>query len=436
MRPSALIIVLLAPTPACASFAATRRSRAGRSSKRGFSKKPNVPPSLVAEVNDARASTFEAWEQKITAENKAQCAQSHFAIATDGIDVDDEKVAAEWNARAVGGSCVMESRGPVLTAEACTELVGAIEEHAAASGWGSRYSHQSRSLECHVEVLPVPARALFDDALRTTLLPAVAHQLDVPASTVRVYNALAVKYDAAKGLDSMEVHTDSGLATVNIALNAPRDFDGGGTWFQDGGTSHRLERGHALLHGSALAHAGTPISRGVRYIIVAFFISTARLDLCGRLMARGASARAKSDLATAAIALEHATAADGKNAEAWYQRGLLLAQDGKQTEAEGAFERAVALGAAAGGGGVRFDALFRLASLQKAAGRAEQALASFERAVALGPPPGPDSLPAWGVALLTTARYEEARTTFEAALDVNPEDAQSRALLGLLQQAM
>ena len=228
----------------------------------------------------------------------------------------------------------------------------------------------------------------------------------------------------------------SGLATVNIALNSPSDFDGGGTWFQDGGASHRVDVGHALLHGSALAHAGVPITRGVRYVLVAFLISTARVDVCGRLMARGASARASTELSTAATALKHATKADSTDAEAWYQRGLVHSQAGLQDDAEAAFVQALALGAAAGGGGVRFDACFRLATIQKAAGRAEEALASFEQAVVLGPPPGPDSLPAWGVCLLTTGRYEEARSTFEAALEVNPEDAQSRALLGLLQQAM
>ena len=198
------VFAMLVAPAACASFASRapkrKRSKQDRGTKQGFS----TPPIKAK----SSGSCYETWVQKVTAENEAQClrSQSHFATATEVMD--DERMGSQWVSRAIGGSHMLHSRQPIFTEDACADLVHSIETHAAGNGWGSRYSHQSRSLECHMEDLPDHARALFDNALSSTLLPAAAHQLDVPTATMRVYNALAVKYDASLGLDSMEVHTD------------------------------------------------------------------------------------------------------------------------------------------------------------------------------------------------------------------------------------
>lgn len=48
------------------------------------------------------------------------------------------------------------------------------------------------------------------------------------------------------------------------------DYDGGGTYFSDVALHLTLEQGHLVIFDAKLDHQGLPITRGVRYLLVAF----------------------------------------------------------------------------------------------------------------------------------------------------------------------
>ena len=48
------------------------------------------------------------------------------------------------------------------------------------------------------------------------------------------------------------------------------EYDGGGTFFADAGAAECTGQGGVVSFDGRLLHGGHPISRGVRYIVVAF----------------------------------------------------------------------------------------------------------------------------------------------------------------------
>jgi len=164
---------------------------------------------------------------------------------------------------------------PLLSADACVAIVGEAEARGDASGWGSRYTNQA-SDEMEISGLPGAAQILAAALPRLAATAAAALLPGMPASGLRVSPLsppLIVRYDAAKGRDSMVGHGDFSLVTVNVALSS--GHEGGGTWVQalgpDGGETIRIaDVGHALVHSGPLWHAGARTEVGVRYIGVVF----------------------------------------------------------------------------------------------------------------------------------------------------------------------
>jgi hypothetical protein len=81
-----------------------------------------------------------------------------------------------------------------------------------------------------------------------------------------------VKY-SMDGQKKLKPHHDSSSYTVNIALNNPNEYEGGGTRFiKSGYVKKGSSIGTMLLHPGRVTHyhEGLPITKGERYILVAF----------------------------------------------------------------------------------------------------------------------------------------------------------------------
>jgi predicted 2-oxoglutarate/Fe(II)-dependent dioxygenase YbiX len=65
------------------------------------------------------------------------------------------------------------------------------------------------------------------------------------------------------------MHHDGSFLSFNVLLSDTSDFEGGGTYFDDGLTSH-LEQGDILIHSSRIKHSGLSITKGTRYLLVGF----------------------------------------------------------------------------------------------------------------------------------------------------------------------
>lgn len=69
--------------------------------------------------------------------------------------------------------------------------------------------------------------------------------------------------------NELELHHDGSFLSLNILLNDKKEFEGGGTFFFDGIISY-LNQGEMIVHSGKIKHAGLPITKGIRYILVVF----------------------------------------------------------------------------------------------------------------------------------------------------------------------
>jgi len=94
--------------------------------------------------------------------------------------------------------------------------------------------------------------------------------------TFNISDLFVVKYDSSMQ-NSLELHQDGSFFSINILLSDPNDFEGSGTYFNDGITCY-LNQGDLLVHSGKVKHSGLAITKGNRYILVAFVNILIKLD--------------------------------------------------------------------------------------------------------------------------------------------------------------
>ena len=67
----------------------------------------------------------------------------------------------------------------------------------------------------------------------------------------------------------LEIHKDGSFLSFNILLSDVNDFEGGGTYFDDG-LIMKGKQGDLIIHSSRIKHSGLPITKGTRYLLVGF----------------------------------------------------------------------------------------------------------------------------------------------------------------------
>jgi len=55
-----------------------------------------------------------------------------------------------------------------------------------------------------------------------------------------------------------------------VLLNDPSDFDGGGTYIEADDHTYLIGQGDCFVHSGKLRHGGQAVTRGERYVLVAF----------------------------------------------------------------------------------------------------------------------------------------------------------------------
>ena len=116
----------------------------------------------------------------------------------------------------------------------------------------------------------VPRVARFNAALRERVFPALATQFGVRPERLRVIDAFVVKNAAARGQKFLPLHCDQSEISLTIPLNAADEYAGGGTYFSDLGRALNRDAGGLISFSGRAHHGAHPISRGTRYVIVAF----------------------------------------------------------------------------------------------------------------------------------------------------------------------
>jgi hypothetical protein len=156
----------------------------------------------------------------------------------------------------------------IYTPDICNFIINECEKYAVNNGGWTLKRHDNYP----TTDLPVDKiQSIFGLVLETmnTVCNKVKKSYGLNESiTIDVKDLFVVKYkDNAQNY--LELHSDGSFLSFNILLSDKNDFEGGGTYFDDGLTAH-LEQGDILIHSSRIKHAGLPITKGTRYLLVGF----------------------------------------------------------------------------------------------------------------------------------------------------------------------
>jgi hypothetical protein len=198
---------------------------------------------------------------------------------------------------------VFRTKEPILSSDECTRVLRQVElfhsQHPRNGKWSTVRHASVKTTDVAVEDIP-SLRPWLRSFLAERLYPmlrcafpklADGSDLGENGDRMRVHDAFIVRYDAECDMSlSLPEHSDTSVISFTVALNQRgQDFEGGGTWFEsiaeehddDGveddegldtytGTVTKADRGQAVAFAGPLRHAGYPVTKGCRIILVLF----------------------------------------------------------------------------------------------------------------------------------------------------------------------
>ena len=353
------------------------------------------------------------------------------------------------------------SRVPLFTTHECAAIIDEAEADARwrEAGRIAFYARKAGSTR-QLEELP-RACAWLGERFNQVLVPAIraAYPLAMRDSELRVADARVVKYNASAGQIMLGVHRDGPTLTATIALNSMACYEGGGTMIEaladrlpDGSSVLKCDVGHVLLHPGILRHAGAPITRGLRYILVCFLFDAQHVEHDRLCVLRGNSflkralqtksapptsrpeaARPPADVAAGdglapawgdAFARRTAASTARPQPMSDYRRSLLMA-------AAASYGDAIVLGAAQRAEWAHVGLGQTLLEL----GELEDAISALQSAILLSPT-NAHALSTLSIAHQQAGRLEEAYVTATAAARADPSSAAAHSNRGLLLAAL
>lgn len=149
----------------------------------------------------------------------------------------------------------------------CNWIISEAENFASKNGWTTTRHINYPTTDIPVEKIP----KIFTFILESTknLCNEIEKYYNLSTDIrFNIIDLFIVKYDINKQ-NYLDIHTDGSFFTFNIALNDSKDYEGGGTYFEDGLIT-KLEKGDVLIHSGKIKHGGIEITKGVRYLLVGF----------------------------------------------------------------------------------------------------------------------------------------------------------------------
>ena len=163
----------------------------------------------------------------------------------------------------------------VYSQDICKYIINECEVHANKNGgWTTKRHSKYPTTDLPVNQIP----SIFGIILATlnnTIVGKIAtsynlNNLDISSNPIAIdiNDLFIVKYSHDQQ-NSLKMHKDASFISFSVLLNSKNDFEGGGTYFDDGLTVH-LNQGDILIHNSRVKHSGLPITSGTRYLLVGF----------------------------------------------------------------------------------------------------------------------------------------------------------------------
>jgi hypothetical protein len=120
--------------------------------------------------------------------------------------------------------------------------------------------------------IPIRSNAdlqFLEPLVKERLFSELASHYRFNASDLEFRDIFLVKY-AAHAQRGLKLHTDGCLFSLTLLISHENDFEGGGTYYQSIDKVIHLEQGDCAYHDAHVMHSGVDITKGQRYILVAF----------------------------------------------------------------------------------------------------------------------------------------------------------------------
>jgi hypothetical protein len=203
------------------------------------------------------------------------------------------------------GYLVHRTKDHVFSSEECQEIIAEAEKVASQIEWTRNRHGSFPTTDLPLVELPNTLefiRLALEERLYPLLRAQFGQYLPDPKK-LRVVDGFVVKYDAMGGQSELKPHRDGSVLSFNVALNPCKyrkcgtgrcavsfsffvfhfvsdlvlellaiEYEGGGTWFSSLNDAIKIDQGKVVSHASGLLHGGHGITRGKRYILVAFVI--------------------------------------------------------------------------------------------------------------------------------------------------------------------
>jgi hypothetical protein len=155
----------------------------------------------------------------------------------------------------------------VYTSDICKWIVEEGERYASKNGGWTTHRHKNYPTT-DLPVKDIPTIHSFILSSLPNILDKIVKMYGLEGSKINICDLFLVKYHE-KMQNELEVHKDGCVLSFGIVLSNSCDYEGGGTMFEDG-MHYSLEQGDMLVHCGRVNHTGMKITKGNRYVLVAF----------------------------------------------------------------------------------------------------------------------------------------------------------------------
>ncbi|GLD91603.1 hypothetical protein PINS_up000136 [Pythium insidiosum] len=165
----------------------------------------------------------------------------------------------------------------IWSQEECHVIMQELDDITSQRGWNTQRhtSYPTTDLPCYQAT---SVDAWVRTAIATRLFPQIhqRYKIDREAQRLTFRELFFVKYEAQHGQQAeLALHCDGSVLSFNILLNPSKEFQGGGTYFEETDSTVHIEQGDAVVHSGKVRHAGALVTSGRRLILVGF------LDIVG-----------------------------------------------------------------------------------------------------------------------------------------------------------
>jgi len=156
----------------------------------------------------------------------------------------------------------------VYSPDMCRFIINESENYAKNNGgWTTKRHIKYPTTDLPVEKIP-SIFGLIIESMNTVLNKVKMSYGLHEDMTINIKDLFVVKY-SHDAQNSLEMHTDGSFLSFSVLLNDKNEFEGGGTYFDDGLTCS-LDQGDLSIHSSLIKHSGLPVTKGTRYLLVGF----------------------------------------------------------------------------------------------------------------------------------------------------------------------